>query len=380
MAIFKNSCCLFVSRSDSGCIADLWLGSEPQMMIFENNQTHTVAMELTLDRAVKRLFTVWLAFAVVLILFLFLQTVFRKYGDKANSAWAWFALCVLPGIALILFSYFRYKRSAFRLIRSDALLFRLVYTLSFAYLGATMLALLLQPFGDAEKSAAENLHSTNTGLLIFQAIVIAAAGVFVYRTQKQAAQPADDVMEEIFDVFISYNHANKTAADKVKNLLQEKGLSVCIDSETMLAGEDIRSFIIRSVKSSRVTLAIVSKESLLSGWVSLETVDTFSLQKFSSRKRFIAGYLDESFFDMRFTAEAIKSIDARLQQVGEQIAEHNRLGVDTRDLNDEKSRLMALRSHMDEIIGRLRNSLCLDLRDDKLPETFPALLKSIETI
>jgi hypothetical protein len=145
----------------------------------------------------------------------------------------------------------------------------------------------------------------------------------------------------------------------------------------MLPDEDIKSFIVKAVSKNRTTLSIVSNNSLLSGWVCMETVNTFYLQRFSKYKQFISCYLDDDFFNIGFTGNAMASIDRQLKEVNDQILKHTELGIDTRDLNDSKSRLFALRNNLDEIIQKLRNTLSVDIRNGKLAENFPKVLKSI---
>ena len=51
--------------------------------------------------------------------------------------------------------------------------------------------------------------------------------------------------------------------------------------------------------------------------------------------------------------------------------------IDTRDLNNQNSRLLALRNNLDEIVRRLRESLCLDVRESSFKNSMFQLVKSI---
>lgn len=179
------------------------------------------------------------------------------------------------------------------------------------------------------------------------------------------------------NVFISYNHSNREIAGVLKQKLKERGVDVVIDSDSMLAGEDIKAFIQKSVAETQVTLSIVSKESLLSAWVAMETIASFYQEQVNEQKKFIACYVDEEIFQHNFTDEALRSIEKELQRISDAREERTRKGYDTRDLNNEYSRLKELSTHLDEIIRRLRESLCIDVRKDKLEENFEKLLQAI---
>jgi hypothetical protein len=339
---------------------------------------------ILLAAAISKLMRLWLIFSVFILLLFLVQTIGGKYGDDSNKVWLWYVIQFLPCNLLILVGYFRHRRLAL-LTLSDTtlLLYRIVFWLSLLYLVAITLVILVQPFGNTiETTELKRLQSGDAGLYTFQGILIVTLIILVYTTEKRlsairAAETGDGLAGEP-GVFISYNHADKEVAYKLKSMLEKESIPVVIDYEAMRAGEDIKTFIEKSVLNNRTTLSIVSTKSLLSGWVGMETVNTFFLQKFSKNKQFISCYLDDSFFDIRFTANAIESFNGQLNEVNEQIEKHNQLGIDTRDLNDQKSRLLSLRNNLDGIIERLRNSLCIDIRDEKLETNFPKIIHSIK--
>jgi hypothetical protein len=118
----------------------------------------------------------------------------------------------------------------------------------------------------------------------------------------------DVVIERSLRVFISYNHDNRDVALKLKKALVDNGINVTIDIETMKAGEDITNFIVRSIRDTDVTLAVISNKSLLSPWMATETIHTFYHGKFESQKKFIASYLDDDFFQDNFRIDATKPL------------------------------------------------------------------------
>lgn len=88
-----------------------------------------------------------------------------------------------------------------------------------------------------------------------------------------------------------------------------------LDSDSLNAGEDIEAFILRSVRDTDATLCLVSRASLLSPWVAMETLNRFHQGKWAATKKFIACYVDDGFFNAGFRLEATKEIDARIKKI-----------------------------------------------------------------
>lgn len=178
-------------------------------------------------------------------------------------------------------------------------------------------------------------------------------------------------------VFISYNHRDSKVANKLNKALTESDIEVIQDVEAMQAGAKISEFILDSVKKSDVTLSLVSNNSLKSGWVATETINTFFLERFSENKKFIAVYIDGDFFNPRFRLDATKEIDAKIDELDKLIAEYKEYKIDTNDLNNEKSRLFELRNNLGTILQNLKNSLCVDISDDNFEDGITKVIKAI---
>ena len=108
-------------------------------------------------------------------------------------------------------------------------------------------------------------------------------------------------------VFISYNHKDKEKVNQIRSQLENPDIDikVKIDSESMDPGESIKSFIESAIRETDVTLSIVSKNSLLSAWVAMETTNTISAEIYRDKK-FIPCYIDPCFLERGFTTDAIK--------------------------------------------------------------------------
>jgi tetratricopeptide (TPR) repeat protein len=168
------------------------------------------------------------------------------------------------------------------------------------------------------------------------------------------------LMTAIKKVFISYNHKDKDVVDKIKLCLKTAGVPVTIDSESMDPGEGIKSFIESAIRDTDVTLSIVSKNSLLSAWVAMETKNVFSAEVYA-KKKFVPCYIDPSFFETSFTGEAIAHIDAEIKIINQEIKKRLSSDAGIEDLQDLRTRYLNLKLNIATIVGRLKESKCIDL-------------------
>lgn len=179
-------------------------------------------------------------------------------------------------------------------------------------------------------------------------------------------------------VFISYNHADGVVANDLARKLKDIGVTVILDSQAMLAGADIETFITKSISSSQAVISIVSKSSLLSGWVGMETINTLAYKKFFPNAKFIPCNIDNEFFDDQFVAHAVMKIQNRISEIDSIIAEQNKLGIDSLNFNEEKTRLHYLKGHLSEIVGHLKGGLCIDISLGNFETNFPKIVEAIK--
>jgi len=163
-------------------------------------------------------------------------------------------------------------------------------------------------------------------------------------------------------IFISYNHKDSEKAINIKKLLEKSGFSVIIDSENLYPGFDIESFIKDSILNTNVTLSIVSKNSLLSSWVGMESVESFNKESKDNQK-FIPIIMEKSFFERKFTGEALESIDEEITEIIEILKTRLEKKTGFADLYGEFKRYLLLRNNIDEIVRRLRESLSIDISE-----------------
>lgn len=194
----------------------------------------------------------------------------------------------------------------------------------------------------------------------------------------ETPQPASIVSPEK-KVFISYNHHDTDVANKLRDKLAAENINVFIDSEKMQAGEDIKEFIEKCVRETNTTISLVSKDSLLSAWVAMESINTFYHEKTDLNKKFIACYITDDFFKRNFTDDALDHIELEIKEIQNLITVRMEKNRSIRDLQNELTRMTELRNNMDEIVRRLRERLCIDIRNENLTNNFQKILQAILT-
>jgi hypothetical protein len=178
--------------------------------------------------------------------------------------------------------------------------------------------------------------------------------------------------------FISYNHKDKKVADAIKIELEKAGVEVTIDSEDMLAGDDIKRFIEESVKNTDVTLSLVSSNSLLSAWVAMESINTFYAQKVVDKK-FIATFIDSSFFNRGFVDKALNKIDKEIIKIKKLINARLEKNRNIIDLQTELERYNDLSHNLPKIIQRLKDSLSVSIADKNFESGIVKIIQSIKS-
>ncbi len=161
-------------------------------------------------------------------------------------------------------------------------------------------------------------------------------------------------------IFISYNHKDQTVALKIRDILLANEFEVLLDIEKMRTGQDIEQFILQCIKESGITLSLISSNSLMSAWVTMETMISNVNGKLRDRN-FMPCYIDKEFFDRDFTGKALEKIENELKEITDLMKSALDKGWGIEDLQSERTRYNKMKANLPEIIGKLRNSLCIDL-------------------
>jgi hypothetical protein len=164
---------------------------------------------------------------------------------------------------------------------------------------------------------------------------------------------------------LSYSSQERQTALRLKCELERLGVAVRLDLEALQPGQGIAAFIRESIRGTTATLLLVSQASLVSDWVGLEIGTSLADITLWGKRTFVAGYLDDCFFDPEFRLRATDIIDARLKKIDDLLPDYIERKLDTNDLNAQKSRWHKLRNELGNILDFLKGSLSVDLRGEQ---------------
>ncbi|MCC6460041.1 MAG: toll/interleukin-1 receptor domain-containing protein [Saprospiraceae bacterium] len=165
--------------------------------------------------------------------------------------------------------------------------------------------------------------------------------------------------EQPFKVFISYNHQDSFAMRSVKGFLEDHNVKVHVDINDMSVGESIQGFIDQAFKNNDFVLSIISRNSLLSGWVARELTVAQVLNKLNNN--WIPISIDNSAFDNNFFFEANASIDLKITAQRDQIKKALESDLDISAFTDELKRLQDLKASISSTIANLKSVLVIDI-------------------
>jgi hypothetical protein len=178
-------------------------------------------------------------------------------------------------------------------------------------------------------------------------------------------------------VFISYNHNDLEAVEKVKKTLETAGMQVAIDTDDMAAGQPIKDFIQNRMREKGFMLSVVSKNSLSSGWVGIESDLSFYSQLFGGRL-FLPVSLDNEFLKEDFLLETIDDIDLRLSDLDAKIQKAKEKRIGAQPLESKRNRLQELRENLPKILDRLQNVSTVDVSGEKFEHGMRRVVDTIK--
>ncbi|MCI4667432.1 MAG: toll/interleukin-1 receptor domain-containing protein [Bacteroidia bacterium] len=165
-------------------------------------------------------------------------------------------------------------------------------------------------------------------------------------------------------VFISYNHNDQEVARKIEAYLEAGGINVIRDEDSTDPGENLSQFSIDSVRNSDYTISLISKNSLRSLWVMIETLDNQFAERLEGRRKLIPTYLDKNFLNNDYIDDVYDLMEAKLKDVNDRIDKYLAKNRNTRHLNTQKTNLMKFLNEFDGIIDTLNQLRCMDLSEE----------------
>jgi hypothetical protein len=186
--------------------------------------------------------------------------------------------------------------------------------------------------------------------------------------------------KEKIKVFISYNHQDQSYAKAVKTQLNTAGYDVHIDFVEMYGGEDISSFIHRSISDTNITLLLVSENSLKSNWVGLETITTFYKEKIDIENRFLACKVDGYTDKQDWINDLTDTLKMKLTEKQKERTKREKNNLGTADIDSVIIRLRDLLHFSDRIKARLEGSRVIDLVGGNVVNNIEEVTRALDNI
>lgn len=181
----------------------------------------------------------------------------------------------------------------------------------------------------------------------------------VLREIKQYWPESNIETEDKTKIFISYNHNDSENAYIIRDLLKREELDVVIDIDHLKYGDNIKDFIDKSTRNTDFTLSLISKNSLMSPWVILESLEAMIYEHVTQNKKYIPIIIDNEIFDYHFRTKARKKIENGILELIEFIYAESKKFISTSSLEKEKERLINLRNNMDKIYEKVKENLSI---------------------
>ncbi len=163
-------------------------------------------------------------------------------------------------------------------------------------------------------------------------------------------------------VFLSYSHRDKETADQLGEYLTQERIEVIRDIDNMYGGQDIETFIASNINQVDCVLAIISENSLRSGWVSKELMITIE----RAGKYLLPCCLDYSFEQPDFISKSLVVIQQSLDGIKQEMTERKERELHIDDLYRKYRLLTDLRYNLPTIIAKLQNIKCISCQPDNL--------------
>jgi len=168
------------------------------------------------------------------------------------------------------------------------------------------------------------------------------------------------VQKKMSDVFISYNHKDQAMADIIRSHLNKKRIKTIVYAENPIPGADIEASIREWFRNTRVTLALVSRNSLLSGWVGKEILVSLTLQDYTDDRKFLACKVDAIEFDAELTNTLRNVLKKDLDEQDAHLLTRAGEKADAQDITFDRTRIINLIDQLPQIIQKLKSSIYTD--------------------
>lgn len=183
---------------------------------------------------------------------------------------------------------------------------------------------------------------------------------------------------ETKDVFISYSTKDQTWKDMLAAEFEKEGISYWLDATSLSMGENIEGEIKEGLKNSNFTVLIVSENSLLSTWVSMESLHRLKQEIFQNSVSFLPVIVDEVIFSDDFIFDMHDKFKAEIDKQKENRKKAEERNMKTALFNTRIERLEEILPDITNIVGKIVEGLSANLLQE--PRRTADLKRLIDTI
>jgi hypothetical protein len=180
------------------------------------------------------------------------------------------------------------------------------------------------------------------------------------------------------DVFISYSTKDQAAKNYIKAVFDEAEITYFLDEVSLELGEDIERSLEENLNRTNFTVLLVSKNSLFSTWVSLESIHRLRQQEYRKTITFLPVLVDLEVMDWEFPIEMINHYKNKHDELEALREKAKKAGLPTKVYNDEIERIDVIIPQVGEIVQKIKNGLSANFADENRKEA--DLAKLIRTI
>ena len=90
--------------------------------------------------------------------------------------------------------------------------------------------------------------------------------------------------------------------------------------------------------------------------------------------------IDNSFFKYSFTDEALEALDMQTTEIQNTIKVRLQKGRGIEDLTEELTRINRLKNELPTIVGKLKNSFCVNISDDNFETGMGKVISDIRKL
>lgn len=184
--------------------------------------------------------------------------------------------------------------------------------------------------------------------------------------------------QEKKDVFISYSTKDQEAKNFVKELFDKEGITYFLDEISLELGKDIEESLSNSLDNTNFTVLLVSRNSLYSTWVCLESIQRLEQENLNNQVTFLPVLVDLEVMDLRFPIDMVNHFKQKHLELEKLREEAKKAGLPTKIYNDEIERLEKVIPEVGDIIQKIKNGLSANFADEYRKEK--DLYKLISTI